>query len=73
MRVRIAVAVDATGLWSAAGHCSYETNDEAAQAALDYLPQESSPTRHIVWVKAEVPLPSHNTIKGIVETGGEDE
>ena len=41
--VKIAVAIDRNGYWSAAGNCAYQSADEAMQAALDYLPQESAP------------------------------
>lgn len=64
--VRIAVAVDMDGNWSAAGNCAYESSDDATRAALDYLPVESSPVRHIVWVDAEVPLPTRESVHGVV-------
>src|SRR5262249_38059217 len=55
LSVRIAVAVDDEGRWSVAGNCGYEGDEEAMQAAFDELPQDSSPTRHLVWVTAEIP------------------
>jgi hypothetical protein len=64
--VRIAVAVDRNGFWSAVGSCAYESTEETAQAALDYLPQESTPPRHVVWVSADVPLPVAEVVQGVV-------
>ena len=64
--VRIAVAVDMDGNWSAAGNCAYESSDDAMRAAFDYLPVESSPVRHVVWVEAEVPLPARESVEGVV-------
>jgi hypothetical protein len=66
--VKIAVAIDRNGFWSAAGNCAYQTADEAMQAALDYLPQESAPPRNVVWVNAEVPLPVIEVVPGVVES-----
>jgi hypothetical protein len=56
MPVRIAVAVDQDGSWSALGNCAYESG-ETLRMALDALPPESSALKHIVWVDVEVPLP----------------
>jgi len=64
--IRIAVAVDENGLWSAAGNCAYESDEDAIEAAVDYLPEEASPHRHVVWVEANVPLPAEQTVKGNV-------
>jgi hypothetical protein len=64
--VRIAVAVDRNGCWSAAGNCAYQSADEAVQAALDYLPQESAPPKTIVWVNATVPIPGIESVPGVV-------
>ncbi len=66
--VRIAVAVDRNGFWSAVGHYSYESSAEATQAALDYLPEESQTPRHVVWVTAEVPLPTTEGVQGVMAT-----
>ncbi len=66
--VKIAVAIDRNGYWSAAGNCAYQTVDEAVQAALDYLPQESAPPRNVVWISAEVPIPVIGVVTGVVES-----
>jgi len=55
--VRMAVAVDEHGLWSAAGNCAYESDESTVEAAVDYLPLEVSPRRHVVWIDAKVPIP----------------
>jgi hypothetical protein len=65
--VRIAVAIDRNGSWSAAGNCAYQSSDEVIQAALDCLPLENSFPRGVVWVNAEVPLPVIQEIRGVVE------
>jgi hypothetical protein len=57
LRVRIAVAVDSEHAWSAVGNCAYQGDEEAATAAVDDLPLESSGRRHLVFVTAEVPVP----------------
>ncbi len=64
--VRIALAIDRNGCWSAVGNCAYQSADEAIQAALDYLPQENEPPTNIVWVHAQVPIPSVESVPGIV-------
>ena len=64
--VRIAVAIDRNGYWSAAGNCAYQSADEAVQAALDYLPQESALPKTIVWVSAQVPIPVIESVPGVV-------
>lgn len=66
--VRIAVVIDLHGFWSATGNCAYESTEETVQAALDYLPQECSSPRHVVWVRAEVPLPLPQVLNGTVGT-----
>ena len=55
--VRMAVAVDENGLWSAAGNCAYESDESTIEAAEDYLPLEVSPRRHVVSIEAKVPIP----------------
>ena len=57
VKIRIAVAVDKNGFWSAAGNCVYESDEDAATGAMDYMPLERSSNSHIVWLDAEVPLP----------------
>lgn len=60
VRVRIAVAIDASGAWSACGgtHC---TGDEDAREWL-YL-EDLKEGEHYYWVEADVPVPS-NEIEG---------
>jgi len=69
VRVRIAVAIDDTGLWSAVGNCAYEDDQEAIDAANDYLPSESSPCRQVVWVEADIPVPDSEVVEGKVIGG----
>ena len=64
--VRIAVAIDRNGCWSAAGNCAYQSADEAIQAALDYLPQDTAPPTNIVWVQAQLPVPAIESVPGVV-------
>jgi hypothetical protein len=54
--VRIAVAVDDLGRWSAVGNCIYDSDDESAEAAVDYLPLEARFNRRVFFVDAEIPL-----------------
>jgi hypothetical protein len=55
--VRIAVAVADDCGWSAVGSCLYEADGEAADAAVEYLPLETSDSRQIYVVTADLPVP----------------
>ncbi len=61
IKVRIAVVVDDAGLWSAAGNCAYEMDEEVIEGANDYMPQESTPRRNVVWLETKVPVPPQNS------------
>jgi hypothetical protein len=56
-QVRIAVAVDQDGAWSAIDNCAYRAG-ESIRLALDALPPTSSPVRQVVCVTANVSLPA---------------
>lgn len=60
VRVRIAVAIDAEGRWSATGYAGWK-DEEAAGESLESL---DSPCAVVHFVEAEIPLPSSLTLKG---------
>lgn len=68
VRVRIAVAVDEHGQWCAA---AWRSNDDVrnAREAHSFLDDETSgdEDRHVVYVEADVPLPSSVTVQGEVK------
>lgn len=65
IRVRIAVAVDEAGSWYASGWSDQDPEDtkERTSESLGYTQKGQS---HLVWVEADVPLPSVPTIQGTV-------
>jgi hypothetical protein len=63
--VRIAVAIDTEGQWSAYG--SEDCPDShAVDTAIECMP-EGDARYHIVWVTAEVPLPPTIEVKGEID------
>ncbi len=63
VRVRIAVAVDKDGKWSACGLPSYESWDEAMDCWVDDL----APGEAQYWVEATLPIPAIETVEGEVK------
>jgi hypothetical protein len=66
VRVRIPVAVTATGDWYAHGYndeSDDEKRDEAIRIGSDYL---ATAPFHIVWIEADVPLPADIVVEGQV-------
>ncbi len=49
VRVRVAVGVDARGVWSAIGDCSFPDDDMAARLFME--------DSRITFIEADVPLP----------------
>lgn len=62
MKVRIAVAVDADGDWSAVGSRGLSDEKSAGYAA-----DTVSDPYHVRFVEADVPLPDTSTIEGEVK------
>lgn len=64
VRVRIAVAVDTKGKWSACGWKSdgKQYDKEARDSAIDGLYNDGSYNVH--WIEADVPVPQETMIEG---------
>ena len=67
VRVRIAVAVNDVGEWTARGWLDADDEDAAFAARVSH----AEPSSQIVWVEADIPLPRPQTIPGEV-VGGQD-
>lgn len=65
-RVRIAVAIDAEGRWSANGY--FEHDDERCTDEALYQMWGDSCHTAVVFVEADVPIPQVATIEGRVES-----
>lgn len=68
VRVRIAVAVDEDGEWDCA--------DEARLAVLFLCDEQlfdSEAKHHVVWIEADVPIPTTETIEGTVDPEPQEE
>ena len=63
VRVRIAVAVQADGQWNAAGF------SDAADVVKRSIAMEPLAECEVVWIEADVPLPSEAVIQGDVSNG----
>ncbi len=64
VKVRVAVAVDPSGKWSAAGWSREGTPDEGA--AMDLVLESVDEGEARYWIEAELPLPGTVTFKGEV-------
>ena len=71
VKVRIAVAVNVEGVWFARGDPTVPENDTAHDAMIG-LEDGGIDTDggHVVWVEADVPMPSALTVQGTAPGGG---
>lgn len=65
VRVRIAVAVDSQGKWSAFGHHASSADGMVDTAREDLDDGKAA----IVWIEANCPLPTEQTVVGEVQSG----
>lgn len=66
IKIRIAVAVNVDGNWSASGF-SNDTQNHAEHIATEGLDYDFGKKSHVVWVEAEVPLPPQPpVVQGVV-------
>lgn len=65
VRVRIAVAIDEDGEWSATGWYRY-TDEEAKASAFKRL--DGGVVESISWIVADVPIPTPQVIEGVVQS-----
>ncbi len=71
VKVRVAVAVDPSGKWSAAGWSREDgTPDEGA--AMDVVLESVDEGEARYWIEAELPLPGTVTFKGEIKRDGEN-
>jgi len=67
VRVRIAVAVTASGNWVADGWTDPIGGEATLRdAAFKYLERKDDEAFHVVWIEATVPIPTEATIEGSV-------
>jgi hypothetical protein len=62
VRVRILVAIDDNGKWSA---CGYYSNDDAATRDVIFIDDIGEHLSYH-WVEADIPIPTPLTINGVV-------
>lgn len=71
MKIRIAVAVAKDGSWNSQGWCDHGTqrpdSEFRASAAEGLPPDIGDHEYHVVFVEADVPLPTSVTVKGEVK------